>query len=792
MQTFAEGLNIPIGVLPTHDGVLAHSIPNVYRFADTTGDGQADERTTLLTGVGYEDTHGMTNSFTHWVDGWVYAQHGFRNTSMIEDRAGNKLPLQSGNAYRFRPDGHGLEQWSHGQVNPFGLAFDPLGNLYSADCHTRPVYMLLRGAYYPSFGQPHDGLGFGPEMIDHYHGSTGIAGIIYYEATQFPPQYRDCLYVGNVVTRRIHRDRLEQHGSTYLTDTQEEFLTSDDPWFRPVDVHLGPDGALYILDFYNAIIGHYEVPLDHPDRDHFRGRIWRIVYTGTDEVKPEHNAHAGQFDLTTHDADELVADLGSPNLTVRTFATHQLVERIGSDAAQPVRRIMTPRSIPAQRAHGLWVLHRLGELDDALVTQLADDEERIVRVHLMKALGEREGWSDSVGEIVRAATEDTDPFVRRAAADALGRHPAEANVMPLLNLWKNAPAEDTHLIHQTRISLRDQMLEPAIARAMMGHALSNEHRARLAEVAVAAPHPAAASFVLQYVEGTQGIAGDQLDAYLRFAANNLPLDRIDVLARLMRERFSDEPAFQLSVLRSIQQGLATQGVEPTSELRDWASEVVSVTLDRHAGQAWTNHAAPDFPDSPSPWATEERPSSDGQTARLLSSLPLGEQRTGVLRSHAIELPAEITFYMAGHNGPTSEEAVVKNFIRLRHAETNEVLAESLPPRHDTAQPYKWDLQGYEGEPAFIEITDADDASGYAWLAVGRFDPPLVKVPDVGPGEQMARQETAFQLAAVFGLHEVVDLVAAHFADAHLPVASRRVAGETLTRIDPAAAVAPLA
>src|SRR5690606_31467744 len=139
-------------------------------------------------------------------------------------------------------------------------------------------------AWYPSFGKPHDGLGFAPEMIEHLHGSTGIAGIAYYAADQFPEPYRETMFIGNPVTGKINHDRLQQFGSTYKAIELPDFLTCDDPWFRPVDICLAPDGSLYVADFYNRIIGHYEVPLEHPGRDRERGRIWRIVYRGTGDT----------------------------------------------------------------------------------------------------------------------------------------------------------------------------------------------------------------------------------------------------------------------------------------------------------------------------------------------------------------------------------------------------------------------------------------------------------------------------------------------------------------------------
>src|SRR5262249_15002837 len=265
------------------------------------------------------------------------------------------------------PDGSRIEYVTHGQVNPFGLTFDPLGNLYSCDCHSQPIYQLLRGAYYPSFGKPHDGLGFGPETITQYKGSTAIAGIAYYAADHFPAAYRDTVFIGDVVTNQIVQFKLTWHGSSSQA-TQHNFLDSADPWFRPVDIKLGPDGALYVADFYTRIIGHYEVPLTHPKRDNKHGRIWRIVYKG------EGNKLAPISDLAKAPVADLVTQMGSPNLTVRMTAMNQLVERGGKEGIEAVGRVMTTGS-PMQRLHGLWVLDRQGKLDDKTLTAAAKDED---------------------------------------------------------------------------------------------------------------------------------------------------------------------------------------------------------------------------------------------------------------------------------------------------------------------------------------------------------------------------------------------------------------------------------
>src|SRR5687767_9711856 len=159
-----------------------------------------------------------------------------------------------------------------------------------------------------------------------------------------------------------------------------DFVKCDDPWFRPVDIKLGPDGALYVADFYNRIIGHYEVPLDHPGRDREKGRIWRIVAldgAGKPKLHPV-------TDLTKASDDELIASLGHPNLGVRLQATHELVHR-GPGVVPPALEA-AERGNAWQRTHALWVLERLGKGSEQLLAARARDEAPVVRTHVQRAL----------------------------------------------------------------------------------------------------------------------------------------------------------------------------------------------------------------------------------------------------------------------------------------------------------------------------------------------------------------------------------------------------------------------
>jgi len=450
VTTFATNLNIPIGVYPFRSPAsnapkpnpnspspitqpltwkcIAWSIPNIWLFEDTDGDGVADKQEVLYGPFDHtRDTHGNQASFRRGLDGWIYATHGFNNQSRVAGRDGHEIFLPSGNVYRFRLDGSRIEHWTHGQVNPFGLCFDPLGNLYSADCHSSPIYQLLRGAHYPSFGRPHDGLGFGPTTIQHSHGSTAICGITHISDPSWPAEFQGNLFIGNVMTSRINRDRLEWRGSTSVGHEMPDFLSTDDPWFRPVDLQFGPDGALWVADFYNRIIGHYEVPLLHPGRDRERGRIWRIVPPqgsargpravsgGPPDTRPSDLAAEKKSveqasggppeaargpralpDFTRASRDALLHELLGHNPTRAALAREELALRPDPDL--PARLLGAARgewhfhmedNRKGLMTSALWLLQRAGALDDQTLLKALQDRDEAARVHALRILTER-------------------------------------------------------------------------------------------------------------------------------------------------------------------------------------------------------------------------------------------------------------------------------------------------------------------------------------------------------------------------------------------------------------------
>ena len=594
VTTFADGLNIPIGLMPLGDGssALVHSIPAIWRLTDTDGDGVADKREAVYQTFASQDTHGMTSNFTWGFDGWIYADHGFANSSEVKAADGSRLKMNSGNTYRMKADGSRIEQFTHGQVNPFGLSFSPMGDLYSADCHTKPLYCLLRGAYYPSFGKPDDGLGFAPEMVTHDHGSTAIDAALYYAAENFPKAFRDNLYVGNVVTNRINRDTIEWHGSTPKGIAQPDFLVADDPWFRPVSMQVGPDGALYVADFYNRIIGHYEVPLTHPGRDRTSGRIWRIFYNGP-EVHAE--AVAPRADWTKATTEELIQDLDHRNLVVRMKATNQLASAGGDSVIKALRKELHRaisadssnggRQIRWARVHALWALHRLDQLDEQDFEGIGAWEQTSWP-HFMRVLSERPKWSTSIREQVlwglrginpgpqQAAS---DPLTQRAAADALGQHPAPENIKPLLDRRKAIPADDTHLVHVVKMALRNQLLKPENWKAAPGGdsktAWEEWDYRWTAEVSLGIPTVEAA----RYLDGHIRRWPEPQEWLCKFIQHIARYGDKDTDASVLEFAKKDKPAdlgHQAAILKAIHQGMQERGAPLGEPAQAWAGDVI--------------------------------------------------------------------------------------------------------------------------------------------------------------------------------------------------------------------------
>lgn len=775
ISTFADDLNIPMGLYPWRDGVICFSIPNILFLRDTDGDDRCDQREILYGPFDTtRDTHGMCNAFTRGRDGWLYACHGFNNHSTVAGSDGHEVRMQSGNTFRFRLDGSRIEHFTHGQVNPFGMTFDRNGDLFSADCHTKPVSLLIRGGFHDSFGKPHDGLGYIPNVMEHLHGSTAIGGIALGESTSFPDVYRNSTFGGNVATCRINRNSLVRTGSTVRAQEEPDFLISGDPWFRPADLQAGPDGSLYVTDFYNRIIGHYEVKLDDPRRDRIRGRIWRIVYTGSDNRRDDRRDAAalptrsltgtGLDDATL---DELIEQLQSPLQTRVDLAFETIVERFGSSAIETIRRSMSHQS-PDIRLNALWLLYRLQNLEAADVTQAVADESAVVRTHAFRVLAEAHPAPGNPEQWLSAGLQDSNALVRRSAVTAASRHLSEPLISKLIQCFHETPESDVHLRHAIRMTLRDHLRNDEwfvrLARS------SHDRRTILliGSLCQSLQTEAAGEFIAAHLDELAGADREELSEFVKFAVRYVSTQTMANLAETVMSRFHDDVPSQLVLLAAVRDGLRQRGLAPPDAVRNWAGIVAGDLLNASGSEApsgdqtislgWTALPHAGSTDPEATWTvSRSRRSADGMTSTpLWSSFPNGERRTGVFRSAAFILPEVFGFFLAGHDGFPDKPRQQKNFVQIRDAETYGILKRWPSFRNDTAQEISWEAGEYAGRKVVVELVDGDPANAYAWLAAGRFS-----LQALNPSSDAEARRQGAELVAAFQLEQFRDVLTGH-------------------------------
>lgn len=744
VTVFADDLNIPIGIYPYRDGAVVFSIPNILFLRDTDGDGKADKREVLFGPFDTSrDTHGMNNSFRRGFDGWLYCCHGFNNQSTVAGSDKHSVNLQSGNTYRVRLDGSRIEHFTHGQVNPFGMAIDANGDIFNSDCHTKPVTMLIRDGFYESFGKAHDGLGFVPPVMEHLHGSTAIDGLCQYQGTAFPAEYHDDIFVGNVMTCRVHRNSVVRNGSSVNMREETDFLSSDDPWFRPVDIQIGPDGAMYIADFYNRIIGHYEVPLDHPGRDRERGRIWKVSYTGAEA------SQAVDRKLTQADLPELIATLNDPRKPVRQHAADQIVDRIGPDATSSLLAAV-PLSLEASSQIAtpqlLWCLQRLSAVQTSMLKDCYRNGTDRTRIHVMRICSEI-FFDKEIGLLIRSGLRDPAPLVLRAAADAAGRHPAVEILKEVVNATAVLQDDDPHLQHALKIALRNQLRDEAVATWFTSIPQPEASVVAVSRVIAGLDGDQTGSLAASLARSGV-LTGEAHREVFLHAANHVTPNSITDLTLLAQSLPGSEIELKMEVWTSLSDSIAKQKLTPTDEFIDWSirlGESIFAEQDLRDIQ-WGRYQLNDQPAVD--WQSEPRKvsASASKGTPFISSYPGGERGVGVLRSKAFAVPFSLELSVCGHLGPPDKAAIPENRIILRDFSTGAELESLLPPRSDIAQKTKWNLVRHIGTKAYIEVVDGISQPSFAWVAIGRVTPRVVDGSEFDGGRSSA------MLAAVIKFH----------------------------------------
>lgn len=776
-KQFADGLNIPIGILPYRDGVICFSIPNIYWLRDTDNDGVCDQREVILGPFDTtRDTHGMINSLRWGNDGWIYACHGFNNQSKIAGKDGHVVEMNSGNTFRFKPDGSRAELYTQGQVNPFGMTYDKWGDLYSADCHSKPISQLLRGGCYPSFGRPDIGLGFIPSMMEHLHGSTAIAGLAYMDGSSFPEEFNENFLSGNVMTCRINRNRLEYTGATARAVEMPDLLTSDDPWFRPVDLQLGPDGALYIADFYNKIIGHYEVPLTHPDRDRTSGRIWRVRWKGD---SPNSNTQ--------------VENLNSLRLASQQRQTEPNNSTAGNDAKwlgaiaelkqakQPNQKAKTERRLAILRTSyaaqkGAVPAEWLRDL--SLDTPI--DSKAILDSFATHHAGQNSPAITKSLQLIQEFADRCSPkqtqsaMPLRAAIQAIGAAGSPNNVSWLLKKSETIDEKSDPILYQASLIAVRNILVNTMEKGgdiptgatLLGETketpLSSSRGRALLRIIASIPMPQATTLGLNMIdEAIKETPSESQLASLREAIDRLSTNIAESdaprLLRIMQRVFPDTNQFADQVLllaqRQQQQrgnvlpAIRTQGQLLVSTIAD--DLLVSLKPRQAAGltdngtfqlTTWVGRGA--GKNDQREWPTELRevePSTDANAeptnGRLpfVSSLGLSESYVGSWTSNPFTAPSKLRFRIVGHNGLPTDPDHHKNFVRLLSTASDSQgvteLQKAFPPRSDIGRWVEWDLTEHVGKLVQLQVVDGDAGGSYAWIGIGQISKPGLSSDD---------------------------------------------------------------
>lgn len=566
---FAEDLNIPIGIIPVKDGAIGYSIPHVYRFYDRDGDGKSEAREVLIADFEHRDTHGMVNNLFRGLDGWIHASHGFSNISTVSGSDGDSITMTSGNTFRFRMDGSRVEKTTDGRINPFGSDLDEWGYHYSADCHTLPIYQLIWGGNYTQWGKKDPNMGFAPTMMDYGLNSTALSGLVYYTDNQFPEEYQHSFYSGDVVTCRISRSVMGFNGSTPKATRKRDFLVSKDPWFRPVDIKIGPDGAMYVADFYNPIIGHYEVPLDHPDRDRKSGRIWKITYKGNERAAK---------DWSSVPLSEILEEMGSPILHTRLAATDALVDYHGTTTQQDLRNLLQEDATsPLHRIQVLWAMHRLGFLQSDALKAALYHPEPLVRVHAYRIFANWEQWDEEQRGWALDGLNDKDPHVRRAAGEAVNRHPHAAFYKALVQAHQSADPADSHLVYTLKMALLTHMHDPLMIRMAADETWPEEQAALLALVISDTNSPEAGSFLFEYLKYRK-VAEHHWLGYVRSVSRSIPENQLQEAVEFSVEKSRETNIAPHKWALALQDGIQQRGMMAPTYLVSWISELSNQTL----------------------------------------------------------------------------------------------------------------------------------------------------------------------------------------------------------------------
>ena len=382
---FADKLSIPTSLTFHEGGVIIQDGTRTLYLKDTNGDDVADERRVLFTGWNQRDTHGGVSNFQYGLDNWIWAMQGYNPSRPVAPGQEESDLRFAAGFWRFRPDGSEVEFIRSTNNNTWGLGISEEGIIFGSTANHNPsVYMPIANRYYenvkgwtPSLvlGTIAESHLFKPvtdkvRQVDQHGGYTAGAGHALYTARNYPQEYWNRVaFVNGPTGHLVGTFVIRADGADFKSKYSFNLVASDDEWSAPIMSEIGPDGNVWVIDWYNYIIQHNPTPRGFENgpgnaymtdlRDKKHGRIYRLVYDQSPGKKPE--------SLHEASSEKLVAALQSDVMLWRKHAQRLLVERADKSVIPSLIRLAADRSVDeiglnTAAIHALWTLQGLGAL----------------------------------------------------------------------------------------------------------------------------------------------------------------------------------------------------------------------------------------------------------------------------------------------------------------------------------------------------------------------------------------------------------------------------------------------